>query len=186
MSVKSTEYCCQLRFFLSSFILTCFDLLTIFHTQHTPIHSTKMVLTAAQTTSFFEDADQMGLTHLTRTISLNSGGIITVGGLAHWKDDEWDQWKNNCKKPEIIPDPANPSNIIHQTTFAISVKSLKRLKAASELIRYYESVSIELTATKIRWPVIENYEIQRKAIYLRIKQTLPDVPKIGKTTTVTK
>ena len=53
------------------------------------------------------------------------------------------------------------------------------------MIGYYYSVSIELMATKIRWPVIENYEIQWKAIYLRIKQTVPDVPKIGKTTTVT-
>ena len=54
------------------------------------------------------------------------------------------------------------------------------------MVRYYESVSIELTTTKICWPVIENYEIQRKAIYLRIKQMVPDVPKIGKTTTVAK
>ena len=43
-----------------------------------------------------------------------------------------------------------------------------------------------MTATKIRGPVIENYEIQRKAIYLRIKQTVPDVLNIGNTTTVAK
>ena len=91
MSVKSTEYYCQLSFFLSSFILTCFDLLTIFQAQHTPIHSTKMVLTAAQIISFFEDADQMGLTHRNRTLSMNTEGIITVGELAEWKDDDWDQ-----------------------------------------------------------------------------------------------
>ena len=89
-------------------------------------------------------------------------------------------------QPDRIPDPANPANLINQTPFAFSFKSLKRLKAASELIIYYESVSIELTAAEIRWPVIENYEIQRKAISLRIKQTVPDVPKIGKTTTVVK
>ena len=82
MSVKSTEYYCQLIFLLSSFILTCFDLFTIFQAQHTTIHSTKMVLTASQITSFFEDAYQMGLTHNTRTLSLNSEGIITVGELA--------------------------------------------------------------------------------------------------------
>ena len=109
-----------------------------------------------------------------------------MGELAEWKDDDWDQWKNNCTKPDWIPYPANPANLIHQTPFAISFKSLKRLKAASELVRYYESVSIELMATKIRWLVIENYEIQRKAIYMRINQTLPDVPRIGKTTTVAK
>ena len=115
-----------------------------------------MVLAAAQITSFFEDADQMGLTRQTRTLSLNSEGIITEGELAEWKNDDWDQWKNNCKKPDRIPDPENPANLIHQNPFEILVKSLRRLKAASELIRYYESVSIELTATKIRWPVIEN------------------------------
>ena len=98
MSVKSTEYYCQLSFFLSSFILPCFDLLTTFQAQHTPIHSTKMVLIAAQITSFFEDAYQMGLTHQTRTLSLNSEGIITVGELAECKDDDWDQWKNRPNK----------------------------------------------------------------------------------------
>ena len=91
MSVKSTEYYCQLSFLLSSFILICFDLLTIFQAQHTPIHSTKMEFTAAQITSFFEDADRMGLTHQTRTLSLNNEGIITVCELAEWKDDDWDQ-----------------------------------------------------------------------------------------------
>ena len=89
-----------------------------------------MVLTAAQITSFFEDADQMGLNHQTNTLSLNSEGIITVGELAERKDDDWDQWKNNCKNPDIILDPENPANIIHQTPFAISATSLKWLKAA--------------------------------------------------------
>ena len=113
MSVKSTDYYFQLSFFLSSFILACFDPLSIFKAQHTPIHSTKMVLTSAQITSFFEDAYQMGLTHRTRTLSLNTEGIITVGELAEWKDDDWEQWKNNCKKPDRIPDPANTANLIH-------------------------------------------------------------------------
>ena len=137
MSIKSTEYYCQLSFFLSSFILTCFDLLTIFQAQHTLIHSTKMVLTAAHITSFFEDADQIGLTHRSCTLSLNYEGIIKIGELAEWKEYDWDQWKNNCKKPYRIPYTGNTANIIQQTPFAISVKSLKRLKSASELIRYY-------------------------------------------------
>ena len=128
MSVESAEYYFHLSFFLSSFILTCFDILTVFQAQHTPIHSTKMVLTAAQITSLFEDADQMGLTHRTRTLSLNSEGIIPVGELAEWKDDDWNQCKNNCKKPDRITDPANYANLIHQTPFAISFKSLKHLK----------------------------------------------------------
>ena len=101
-----------------------------------------MVLTAAQIKSLFENTDKMGLTHRTRTLSFNTEEIITVSELDEWKDDDWGQWKNNCKKPDRITDPENPANLIHQNLFAISVKSLKRLKAASELIRYYESVSI--------------------------------------------
>ena len=127
MSVKSTEYYCQLSFFLSSLVLTCFDLITILQVQHTPIHSTKMVLTAAQVTSLFEDADQMGLIHQTRTLSLNTEGIITAGELSEWKDDDWDQWKNSCRNPDRIPDPENPANIIYQTLFAISFKCLSDL-----------------------------------------------------------
>ena len=87
MSVKPTEYYCQLSFFLSSFILLCFDLLTIFQVQHTPIHSTKMVITRSQITSFFEDADKMELTHQTRTLLLITEVIITVGELSEWKVD---------------------------------------------------------------------------------------------------
>ena len=94
-----------------------------------------MVLNASQITSFFEDSDQMGLIHLTRTLSLNTEGIITMGELAEWKDDEWDQWNNNYKKPDRILNSANPANLIHHTPFAISVKSLKLLKAASDLVR---------------------------------------------------
>ena len=90
-----------------------------------------MVINAAQITSFFEDSDQMELTNQTRTLSLNSEGILTVAELAEWKDDDWDQCKNNCNKPDIIPDPENPANLIHQTPFVISFKSLNRLKAAS-------------------------------------------------------
>ena len=99
-----------------------------------------MVLIAAQITSFFEDADQMGLTHRTHTLSLNFEGIITVGELAEWKDDDWYQWMNNCRNPDRISDPENTANLIYRTPFAISVKSLKHLNAALELIRYYESV----------------------------------------------
>ena len=51
-----------------------------------------MVLTVAQIKSFFEDEDQMGLTYQTRTLALNTEGIIKVGELAEWKDDDWDQW----------------------------------------------------------------------------------------------
>ena len=123
MSVKSTEYYCQLSFFLSSFILTCFDLLTIFQAQHTPIHSTNMVLAAAQITSFFEDVYQIGLTHRTRTLLLNYEGIIMVGELSEWKDDDWDQWRNNCKKSDRIPNTSRKHS--RHLTLLINTTSVK-------------------------------------------------------------
>ena len=64
-----------------------------------------MVLTASQQVSFFEDADQMGLSNSTRTLSLFLEGIATVDNLADWYDDDWDQWSSNFKKPDMVQDP---------------------------------------------------------------------------------
>ena len=44
-----------------------------------------MVLTAAQTTAFFESADQMGLPHGT-VVQMGAEGIVSVGDLAEWLD----------------------------------------------------------------------------------------------------
>ena len=47
-----------------------------------------MVFTAAQRVYFFGDADQMGLSNRTRTLSLIIEGIHTVDDLADWDDDD--------------------------------------------------------------------------------------------------
>ena len=94
-----------------------------------------MVLTDAQQVSFFEYADQMGLKHSTRVYSLDVEGIENVDDLADWDVEDWGQWASNCKKPDMIQDPNNVANLITQVPFPLSVKSLKRLKIASKLIR---------------------------------------------------
>ena len=83
-----------------------------------------MVLTAGQTTAFFENDDQMGLGHLTTIDSLQQEGIDSVDSLAEWRDDDWDQWAKNCKRPDKIADAANPGALVDQVPFPLSVKSL--------------------------------------------------------------
>ena len=98
------------------------------------IQTSTMVFTAAQQIAFFEDADQMNLTTRTRTGSLVVEGIISVDDLAEWKDNGWDQWSSNCKKPDRIPDPNDAALLIAQAPLTLSVKSLKRLKIAFKLV----------------------------------------------------
>ena len=50
-----------------------------------------MVFTAAQHVSFFEDADQMGLSNSNCTLSRIIEGIAAVDYLADWDEDYWDQ-----------------------------------------------------------------------------------------------
>ena len=47
-----------------------------------------MVLTVNQITSFFEDADQMGLKHRTIVYSLDVEGIENVDDLDDWDDED--------------------------------------------------------------------------------------------------
>ena len=93
-----------------------------------------MVLTAAQTTAFFEDGDKMGLDNRTRVNSLDAERISTVDDMAELKDDDSDSWVVNCKGPDKIPDPANPGQLITQDPFPMSVKSIKRLTTLSLIV----------------------------------------------------
>ena len=145
-----------------------------------------MVLTVAQTIVFFEDDDKMGLDNRTRVDSLDAEGISTVDDMAEWNDDDWDSWVVNCKKPDKITDPANPGQLVAQAPFPISVKSIKRLKAAARLVRYYESIGVVLTAANTGWDTIKNFELQRTAMDEDSKKRAPDVPKLNKNTTVAK
>ena len=142
-----------------------------------------MVLTAWETTAFFEDADQMAFLHCTRDGSLSREGISSVYDIREWDDNNCNQWVMNCKRPDRIVDPANPLLLIAQAPFTLYVKSLKRLKGATKLICHYNNVSIEPTAPNIRWTVTETYKIQRKSMAEQANNPSPSVPKLGNKTT---
>ena len=77
----------------------------------------------------------------------------------------------NTAQGETIPTPA----------FIYGAKSQKRLAVACNLIRYYQTVGRDLTASNIQWnQVMSNFEIQWKALKERKDEDDPEVSKITK------
>ena len=71
-------------------------------------HDLTMVLTAAQMTTFFEHADQMGIPHNT-VLQLQSEGITSVSDLVDFNKDSLQQLADNLKHPGgriLDPNPA--------------------------------------------------------------------------------
>ena len=120
-----------------------------------------MVLTAAQTTSFFENADQMGVQHAT-VVQLALEGIETVDDLADFDKEALQQLADNLRRPGgRVPNPdpgAAAGSTIPTPAFVFGAKSQKRLGIACELVRYYNTVGRDLTAANMRWNnVIKNF-----------------------------
>ena len=143
-----------------------------------------MVLTAAQTTSFFQDADQMGIPQATVT-QLQVEGISTIPDLADFDKETLQQVADNLRKPGgRVPDP-NPGAAAGATIptppFVFGAKSQHRLTVACELVRYYNTVGRDLTSGNMKWThVMKNFEAQWKALKARKDSDDPDVPKISK------
>ena len=129
-----------------------------------------MFLTADQITAFFEDASQMVFSNRIHFDSLNAEGMTSVDDLDGWDDDDWDQWMINCKKPYRIPDPINYAKLILQVPLLLLFKSLKRLKIDYRMVCYYDSVSVNVTTTNLRWMVLDNFKIKCKSVAKQSKK----------------
>ena len=109
-----------------------------------------MVLTAAQTTAFFENNDQMGIPHETM-VQMQHEGIHTFADLADFDKDSLQQLADHLRIPRgRIPDP-NP-NVAEGATiptpaFTYGAMSQKTLAVACNLMRYYQTVRRDLTAS---------------------------------------
>ena len=94
-----------------------------------------MVLTVAQTTTFFEHADQMGIPHTT-VMQLHAKGIKAVTDLADFKKDSLQQLVDNLRCPGgRIPDPnpgAPAGATIPTSPFVSGAKSQKRIAIACD------------------------------------------------------
>ena len=143
-----------------------------------------MVLTASQTTAFFENANQMAIPHAT-VIQLQNEGILTVADLVDFDKDTLSQIAENLRRPGgRIPDP-NPAaptgTSIPSPPFVFGAKSQMRLRAACDLIRCYRMTGRTLTATNIQWdPVMSRFKELWNAIKERRKAVEPDTPLISK------
>jgi hypothetical protein len=133
-----------------------------------------MVLTAAQTSLFFENAAQMAIPNAT-VLELVNEGIDTVGDLSEFDKDTIGQIAYNLRRP-----PAG-------APFVFGAKSQKRLIVACELVRYYETVGRALTAANLQWTtVMKNFEIQWKALMDKKGKDEPETPKISKSLNIMK
>ena len=123
-----------------------------------------MVLTAAQTTAFFENPDQMGIPHATM-VQMQQEGIQLVADFADFEKQSLQQLADNLRKPGgriSDPDPNAPFGAtIPMPAFTYGAKSQKRLTVACDLIRFYQTVGRDLIAANIQWnQVRSNFEIQ--------------------------
>ena len=127
-----------------------------------------MVLTAAQTTTFFEHADQMGIPHAT-VIQLCAEGIKAVTDLVEFDKESLQQLADNLRCPGgCVPDPnpgAPASATIPTPPFIFGAKSQKRIAVACDLVRFYTTVGCNLTAANLQWnTVMKNFEVQWKVL----------------------
>ena len=126
-----------------------------------------MVFTAAQITSFFEDAAQMGLSNRTR-LYIQGEGINHPDDLQEFAEkDAWDQIIENCKMP---PQSANAAGVlINQQPFIFPAKSLMRLRIAARVVDYYARTSRLLTAANMMWVRLNSFNVEWKVIQDRKK-----------------
>ena len=108
-----------------------------------------MVFTAAQTTAFFEAANQMAIPHATR-VQLNNEGITSVDDLSEFDEESLKQIAENLRRPTgriNDPNPNAPAGATIPTPpFVFGAKSQSRLKVSTELVRYYQTVGRPLNA----------------------------------------
>ena len=135
------------------------------------------MLTATQITAFFEQPDQMGIPHET-VVQLEDEGLLSLDDLTEFDDNAIKEIAANLLRPTgRIPDPnpgAADGATIPQPPFVFGAKSQQRLKAATELTRYYATVDRPLTPASMRWIyVVSNF---KDAWDLLVKRSKEDPP----------
>ena len=149
-----------------------------------------MVLIAAQTTTFFEHADQMGIPHATM-IQLQSKGITLVSDLVDFNTTSLQQLADNLRQlGGHVPDPnpaAQPGSTIPTPPFVFGAKSQRHIAVACNLVKYYITVSHDLTVANLQWnTVMKNFDIQWTALKEKKGDDSPETPKISKALPVIK
>lgn len=110
--------------------------------------------TVAQTTAFFEHADQMAIPHATIAF-LGTEGIALIDDLAEFDKKSIDDLASNFRR--MTND--NGDRVV------FGAKSQKRLTVACAAVKFYNMVGREPTAANMAWnPVLKNFETQYNAL----------------------
>ena len=161
------------------------DILAVYQT-----HNLTMVLTAAQTTTFFEHTDQMGIPHATM-LQLQSEGITLVSDLADFNKDSLQQLADNLRRPGgHVPDPypaAQPGSTIPTPPFVFGAASQRHIAVACDLVKYYITVGCDLTVAILQWnTAMKIFDIQWTTLKEKKGDDSPETPKISKALPVIK
>jgi hypothetical protein len=113
-----------------------------------------MVLTAVQTSAFFQEEAQMGIPNLT-VAQIQADGITNVQDLANFDKESLQQLADNLRRPGgrvLDPNPnAAPGTTIPTPAFLFGAKCQKRLQVATDLIKYYDATGRDYTAANLQW-----------------------------------
>ena len=112
-----------------------------------------MVFTVNQTIAFYEDNDQMSLPQSTR-LQLVNEGLEHVHDIFEFDGELIKGIADNLRRAwGRLPNPdqnADPGDMIPTPLFSFGAKSQMRLKAATMILRYYETVERDITAPNMR------------------------------------
>jgi hypothetical protein len=153
-----------------------------------------MVFTNAQITAFFEAADQMAIPNRTR-IQLATEGINHPTDLLEFKKDGLKQIEENLRRPAgRVADPnagaagGPPAGATMSTpSFVFGAKSLQRLTAVADIVRYYDACNRPLTAANMQWdPVVRTFQANWEALTNKADKDAPEIPKITKSLPIMK
>jgi len=137
-----------------------------------------MVLSAAQTTAFW--ATEMALSAATR-VQLGQEGITDIADLAEIDSENLKQIADNLQRPAgtiVDPNDAAGVRLIPIPPFVFGAKSQLRVKAATNLLHYYETVGRVHTVSNLRWdPIIKNFTQHWKSLKDRKDESAPDIPR---------
>jgi hypothetical protein len=137
----------------------------------------------AALTLFFEDANNMGLSHCT-CLQLAVEGITEPEDFKEFDNDGMTAIFTNLLKLSKVPAlgaAARAAGTLQEIqAYEVSAKSKMRLKGAMLIAQFYDNVGRPLDPYNLPWPVIKRFLEQWKALMERKKADHGQPPKLTK------
>jgi hypothetical protein len=142
-----------------------------------------LLFDAAMLTLFFEDANNMGLSHCTR-LQLAVEGITVPKGIKEFDNKDMKAIFTNLLKPPKVPATgatARAAGTLGKIqAYEVSAKSKMRLNGVMLIAKFYDDVGHPLDPNNMLWPVIKRFLEQWKALMERKKADHGQPPKLTK------